>query len=201
MREHVCRSSKKSDVPLIGVGVVGHRQSGERVRDHTPELPERTLWRHPRTLAQPSVGIDFGLAGALRQDVVVRDSALGARIVPANKASWDDLEAILAGASCHGGRCYCQRFKLGWNAWPGDALDRAHMLREQSDCGHPSRPRQAALSPISMASRPGGAMRSRALLTRISVVCLGGSEQRTEPTPASGPCRASSPAQASVAAA
>lgn len=59
------------------------------------------------------------------------------RIVPANKASWDDLEAVLGGASCHGGRCYCQRFKLGWNAWPGDDLDRAHMLREQTDCGHP----------------------------------------------------------------
>ena len=65
------------------------------------------------------------------------DSALGARIVPANKASWDDLEAILAGASCHGGRCYCQRFKLHGSAWPGDALDRAQMLREQTDCGHP----------------------------------------------------------------
>jgi hypothetical protein len=67
----------------------------------------------------------------------VRDSALGARIVPANKASWDDLEAILAGASCHGGRCYCQRFKLHGTAWPGDALDRADMLREQTDCGRP----------------------------------------------------------------
>jgi GNAT superfamily N-acetyltransferase len=59
------------------------------------------------------------------------------RIVPANQTSWDDLEAVLGGASCHGGRCYCQRFKLGRNAWPGDDLDRAHMLREQSDCGHP----------------------------------------------------------------
>ena len=59
------------------------------------------------------------------------------RIVPANEATWDDLEAILAGASCHGGRCYCQRFKLGWSAWPGDDLERAHMLREQTDCGHP----------------------------------------------------------------
>src|SRR5204863_9752676 len=59
------------------------------------------------------------------------------RIVPANEASWDDLESVLGGASCHGGRCYCQRFKLGQNAWPGDQLDRAHMLREQTDCGHP----------------------------------------------------------------
>jgi GNAT superfamily N-acetyltransferase len=65
------------------------------------------------------------------------DRATEMRIVPANKASWDDLDTILAGASCHGGRCYCQRYKLGWNAWPGDHLDRAHMLREQTDCGHP----------------------------------------------------------------
>jgi len=65
------------------------------------------------------------------------DAALEAKIVPANKASWDDLAAILEGASCHGGRCYCQRFKLGWGAWPGDEGERAHMLREQTDCEHP----------------------------------------------------------------
>lgn len=65
------------------------------------------------------------------------DTALAVAIVPANKASWDDLEVILGGASCHGGRCYCQRFKLGWGAWPGDDLERAHMLREQTDCDHP----------------------------------------------------------------
>lgn len=65
------------------------------------------------------------------------DPATEMKIVPANKASWEDLDAVLAGASCHGGRCYCQRFKLGWNAWPGDDVDRAHMLREQTDCGHP----------------------------------------------------------------
>jgi GNAT superfamily N-acetyltransferase len=67
----------------------------------------------------------------------VTDAALEARIVRANEASWDDLEEILAGASCHGGRCYCQRFKLGRNAWRADPLDRAHRLREQTDCGHP----------------------------------------------------------------
>jgi hypothetical protein len=52
-----------------------------------------------------------------------------------------------------------------------------------------------------MVSRPGGATWSRAPLTRISGACLGGSETRTEATPASGPCRALSPAQGSVAAA
>ena len=59
------------------------------------------------------------------------------KILPANAVSWDDLEAVLAGASCHGGRCYCQRFKLGWGAWPGEELERAHMLCEQTDCGYP----------------------------------------------------------------
>lgn len=59
------------------------------------------------------------------------------RIIPANEARWDDLENVLGGASCHGGRCYCQRFKLGWSAWPGDDRERAHMLREQTDCEHP----------------------------------------------------------------
>jgi GNAT superfamily N-acetyltransferase len=73
----------------------------------------------------------------LRQDVAVTDAAMAVRIVPANEASWDDLEAVLGGAGCHGGRCYCQRFKLGRNAWPGDDLERSHMLREQTDCGHP----------------------------------------------------------------
>jgi GNAT superfamily N-acetyltransferase len=69
--------------------------------------------------------------------MTVTDAATEVRIVPANKASWDDLEAVLGGASCHGGRCYCQRFKLGRTAWPGDDLRRSHMLRVQTDCGHP----------------------------------------------------------------
>jgi hypothetical protein len=67
----------------------------------------------------------------------VADAAVAVRIVPANRGSWDDLEAVLGGAFCHGGRCYCQRFKLGRNAWPGDDRERAHVLREQTDCEHP----------------------------------------------------------------
>ena len=65
------------------------------------------------------------------------DVAVGARIVPANNASWDDLQAVVEGASCHGGRCFCQRFKLHGTKWPGDAREHAQMLREQTDCGHP----------------------------------------------------------------
>jgi hypothetical protein len=60
------------------------------------------------------------------------------RIVPANTASWADLQTIFGhrgGAS----RCYCQRYKLArresFGSFPAE--ERAHRLREQTDCGHP----------------------------------------------------------------
>jgi GNAT superfamily N-acetyltransferase len=63
----------------------------------------------------------------------------GISIVPANEASWEDLQATVGTMRCHGHRCYCQRFKMGWNDWRGGVSDeeRAHRLREQTDCGHP----------------------------------------------------------------
>ncbi|WP_152362131.1 GNAT family N-acetyltransferase [Microlunatus speluncae] len=59
-------------------------------------------------------------------------------IVPANEASWDDLQAIF-GTRGPGSRCYCQRFKLAHRESFGSipAEDRARRLREQTDCGHP----------------------------------------------------------------
>ena len=59
-------------------------------------------------------------------------------IVPANEASWEDLQAVFGtrGMAC---RCQCQRYKLG----PGEAFakfpveERAHRLRQQTDSGHP----------------------------------------------------------------
>ena len=57
-------------------------------------------------------------------------------VVPANEASWDDLQAVFGrGAAA---RCQCQRIKLGdhdWFAMPVE--ERAHRLREETDCGHP----------------------------------------------------------------
>ena len=60
------------------------------------------------------------------------------RIVPANQASWDDLQAVF-GTRGSAARCQCQRYKLG----PGEAFskfpveERAARLRVQTDCGHP----------------------------------------------------------------
>ncbi len=60
-------------------------------------------------------------------------------IVPANEASWDDFECVFDGVKRHGTPCYCQRFKIPdreWHAFTAD--ERAHRLREQTDCGHPT---------------------------------------------------------------
>ena len=59
----------------------------------------------------------------------------GLRIVPANEASWDDLQAILTGTA---GRCQCQRQRLGdhdW--WYMPQAERGAILREETHCGDP----------------------------------------------------------------
>jgi GNAT superfamily N-acetyltransferase len=59
-------------------------------------------------------------------------------IVPANEASCDDLRAIF-GTRGQGARCQCQRYKLrpkeSFGSFPTE--ERAHRLRQQTDCGHP----------------------------------------------------------------
>ena len=60
-------------------------------------------------------------------------------IVPANEASWEDLQAVLGGRGYHSG-CWCQRFKIRGREWdrgspPVD--ERARRLREQTRCGQP----------------------------------------------------------------
>lgn len=57
-------------------------------------------------------------------------------VVPANEASWDDLQTVFGrGAAA---KCECQRIKLGDGAWFGMPVEeRAQRLREETDCGHP----------------------------------------------------------------
>jgi GNAT superfamily N-acetyltransferase len=58
-------------------------------------------------------------------------------IVPANEVSWDDLQAIF-GTRGDPARCQCQWFKIRQRDWRSVPVDeRAHRLREQTDCGHP----------------------------------------------------------------
>ncbi len=59
-------------------------------------------------------------------------------IVPANEASWEDLQAVL-GTRGDPPKCQCQRYKLrpreAFSKFPVE--ERAHRLRMQSECGHP----------------------------------------------------------------
>ena len=58
-------------------------------------------------------------------------------VVPANKASWEDLQAIL-GTRGYAAACQCQRFKVGPHGWTSATrAERAAALREQTNCGRP----------------------------------------------------------------
>jgi GNAT superfamily N-acetyltransferase len=58
-------------------------------------------------------------------------------VVPANEASWDDLQAVF-GTRGPASRCQCQRYKLRprefFAGFPAE--ERAHRLRQQTECGH-----------------------------------------------------------------
>jgi len=62
----------------------------------------------------------------------------GPTIVPANQASWEDLQAVF-GARGDAAVCQCQRFKLApkesFRSFPVD--ERAFRLRTQTNCGQP----------------------------------------------------------------
>lgn len=59
-------------------------------------------------------------------------------VVPANEASWEDLQAVF-GSRGDAARCQCQRFKMrpgeSWASVGAEAL--ASRLRKQSNCGEP----------------------------------------------------------------
>jgi GNAT superfamily N-acetyltransferase len=59
-------------------------------------------------------------------------------IVPANEASWEDLQAVF-GTRGDPSRCHCQRYKMqpreSWASVGAEEL--AFRLRAQTDCGHP----------------------------------------------------------------
>lgn len=55
------------------------------------------------------------------------------KIVPANEASWEDLQAIFSGIDC-----YCQRYKIRDMDWATHSgAERAERLRAQTACGNP----------------------------------------------------------------
>ena len=69
---------------------------------------------------------------------MARDMTDSLKIVPANRATCEDLQAVF-GARGSAAFCQCQRFKLApreaFNSYPVE--DRARRLRAQTNCGHP----------------------------------------------------------------
>jgi GNAT superfamily N-acetyltransferase len=67
-------------------------------------------------------------------------------VVPANEASCQDLQTVF-GTRGPAARCQCQRYKLrpreSFRSFPVE--ERAHRLREQTDCGHPASPTTSGL--------------------------------------------------------
>ena len=64
-------------------------------------------------------------------------SAAQLTIVPANQASWADLQAIF-GVADYPGRCYCQHFKTEVWHWSLSDDERRRRLRAQTSCDDPS---------------------------------------------------------------
>ena len=59
------------------------------------------------------------------------------RILPANEASWDDLQTVL-GERGEAHRCQCQWFKTRAPEWRALSVEeRAERLRAQTECGYP----------------------------------------------------------------
>lgn len=59
-------------------------------------------------------------------------------VVPADRAAWDDLEAVLGAVKCHGDKCYCQRFTIPNRRWRAVSdAERADMLRDQVEADPP----------------------------------------------------------------
>jgi GNAT superfamily N-acetyltransferase len=66
------------------------------------------------------------------------DAGTPLSIVPANEASWDDLQTVL-GTRGDPTRCQCQRYRMlpgeSWSSVGAEEL--GFRLRAQTDCGHP----------------------------------------------------------------
>ena len=77
-----------------------------------------------------------GTAYGLRMTDMATAPAL--TIIPANEASWEDLQTVL-GTRGDPHRCQCQRYKMqpgeSWASVGAEEL--GHRLRQQTDCGRP----------------------------------------------------------------
>ncbi len=72
-------------------------------------------------------------------------TAVDLTIVPANEASWEDIQAVF-GVRGYTSTCQCQRFKLGPYPWRESSIAvRQERLRAETHCGFPSSPTTSGL--------------------------------------------------------
>ena len=105
------------------------------------------------------------------------------RVVPANEASWEDLQAVF-GMRGYPARCQCQRYKIGHAGWtPVPVEERALHLRMETQCGNPRAKSTSGLVAY-MDDEPVGwcAVEPRTAYPRLSepVTWKGRSEDRTD---------------------
>jgi GNAT superfamily N-acetyltransferase len=105
-------------------------------------------------------------------------------IVPANEASWEDLQAVLG--TGYPSRCQCQRHKNRGREWDSGLVsvgERARRLRAQTGCGHPASGTTSGLVAY-LDDEPVGwcAVEPRTAYVRLSkrVVWAGRAENKTD---------------------
>ena len=119
----------------VAVRALEKRQDSARARPAraTRKAHPGARRRQPGSADDQRVGRSGAGVVEGRRSPQVTDDQL--RIVPANEATWEDLQAIFGVRAV----CWCQRYKMrpkeGWATVGADGL--ASRLREQTACGQP----------------------------------------------------------------
>jgi GNAT superfamily N-acetyltransferase len=107
-------------------------------------------------------------------------------VVPANEASWDDLQMVFG--SGDPSRCQCQRFKLGPYPWmPEPVGERAARLRDEVGCDEPEEGRTCGLvaylagEPVGWCAVEPRVQYRRLLTSRSPVAWKGRNEDKEDP--------------------
>ena len=120
---------------------------------------------------------------AVRPAGATGPGASGVTVVPANEASWEDVQAVF-GARGYASRCQCQRYKVGNADWtPMPVEERAFRLQVETACGNPGAESTSGLVAY-LDGEPAGwcAVEPRTAYPRLSepVVWKGRREERTD---------------------
>ena len=102
---------------------------------------ERRRWCDHGLLCSSSInsmsGAQHDPIGHCYREVVVADRS-PISVVPANQATWEDIEAVVGKARAGTGCASASASSCGVPGWRATTVDeRAQMLREQTDCGYP----------------------------------------------------------------